>query len=67
MRPTIQARTELYADSNARNWLAINNCEITPTKLGGLEIVFNSERTKLDFCLRYSQYAIHILSDTHGN
>lgn len=56
MKHTIHVRTELYTDSDARNWLAIHNCAISPTKLGGLEIVFNSEQNKLEFCLRWAEY-----------
>lgn len=56
MRSTIHVRTELYTDSDARNWLTVNDCLLTPTKLGGLEIVFDSEQTLLEFCLRWAHY-----------
>ena len=57
MKPTLTVDTRLYTDANARNWLAIHHCLITPTKLGTLEIAFPSEQIQLDFCLRFAEYA----------
>ena len=47
----------LYSDRDARNWLAIRNCPVSPTTLGQLEVTFNSESQKLEFFLRFAQYA----------
>lgn len=63
-RPRLQVRTELYTDSNARNWLAIRECLVSPTALGTLEVVFRSQRDLVEFSLLYSHYANGILSNT---
>lgn len=47
----------LYSDRDARNWLAVRNCMVSPTTLGQLEVEFPSEQQKLEFFLRFSQYA----------
>jgi hypothetical protein len=47
----------LYSDRDARNWLAIRDCLVSPTTLGRLEVTFASEQQKLEFFLRFAQYA----------
>ena len=56
MRPTVRALSKIYADNTARSWLALWDCLLSPTGIGDLEIVFPSERLKLEFCLRFPQY-----------
>ena len=58
MKPCINVITTIYTDSDARNWLSIRDCQLSPTNLGGMEIVFPSERAKLEFCLRFSEYVL---------
>lgn len=55
-RPTLTVSTQLYTDNTARNWLTVHSCQMSPTVIGGLEIVFSSEQSKLEFCLRFAQY-----------
>lgn len=57
MRPTITVNTSIYSDSQARHWLALYHCLVTPTKLGDMEITFPDDRLKLEFLLKFSQYA----------
>lgn len=47
----------LYSDRDARNWLAIRCCPVSPTTLGMLEVTFASEQQKLEFFLRFAHYA----------
>jgi hypothetical protein len=56
MLPTARVPTTLYTDSDARNWLTIYHCLLSPTKLGDLEIVFPSESAQLEFFLRFGHY-----------
>lgn len=46
----------IYADTDARNWLTVHDCLVSPTKLALMEITFNSEQHKLEFFLRFPQY-----------
>jgi len=56
MRPTIQVKTSIYTDSDARNWLTVRGCQLSPNALGGLEVVFESDLIKTEFCLRFGHY-----------
>lgn len=55
---TIRVLPLIYNDSNARNWLTIRQCRLIPTKIGGLEVEFNSESDITEFVLKFSQYVI---------
>lgn len=50
---TLQVSTQVYHNSDARNWLAVHNCVLSPTKLGQLEIVFTSAAAVTEFSLRF--------------
>jgi hypothetical protein len=56
MRPTINVLATIYTDSDARSWMTIRDCQLSPSDLGDMEVVFPSERYKLEFCLRFGQY-----------
>lgn len=57
MRYTALVKPLLYSDRDARNWLAIRNCTVSPSTLGDLEVTFTSESQKLEFFLRFAHYA----------
>lgn len=59
MKPCINVITTIYTDSDARNWLTVRDCGLSPTNLGGMEVVFPSEQAKLEFCLRFGQYVLN--------
>jgi len=58
MKPTTQVSTDIYQDSHARDWLAIRGCLLSPNGLGGLEIVFESDQIKTEFCLMFGHYLL---------
>ena len=62
MLPTINVLTTIYTDRDARNWMTIRDCQLSPNNLGGMEIVFPSEQIKLEFCLRFGQYVLNTLN-----
>lgn len=57
-KTTVIVRTEIYTNSDLRNWLAVRDCLLSPTGLGGLQIVFPSDTAKLEFCLQWADYVI---------
>lgn len=62
MSHTALVKPLLYSDRDARNWLAIRSCTVSPTTLGNLEVTFASESQKLEFFLRFAQYAAAVSS-----
>lgn len=54
----------IYADTDARNWLTVHDCLVSPTKLGLMEITFSTEQQKLEFFLRFPQYVQCLQSNT---
>jgi hypothetical protein len=53
----IQVKPAIFSDHDCRNWLAINQCQLIPTKLGDLIIEFTSEMLQQSFISRYPYYA----------
>jgi hypothetical protein len=62
LRPTINVLTTIYTDADARNWLTIRDCVLSPNNLGGMEVIFTSEQQKLEFCLRFAEYVINTVN-----
>jgi hypothetical protein len=64
MKATAEIRTELYTRSDARNWLTVHDCLLSPTKLGHLEVEFPSESLLLEFSLRWSALIVTVCSQS---
>ena len=58
MHNTTEVPVLIYSDRDARNWLSIHSCPVTPTTLGNMEIQFSSQQAKVEFFLRFPQYVI---------